>query len=262
MDRNQLCVKQNDLFITLCKFDEFCKRENIKYFICAGTLLGAVKYQDFIPWDDDLDVYILRSDFNKMLDRISNLNGYDLKLVKVFFNDRIVSTTLGRNNFIDISVLDSAPTGWLSAKLITAAQLIMRACLYDRIILNQKGLYNKSLFLVRVLISRIIRLCVSKKNIYRFQTWLCCYFNAENSSFLYLGSSDSRYLKTVFPTEWFDQSEHYKFRNSYFPSMKFPGDYLEQQYGDISIDPPLELQVPQHSGLNSFIYDFYSESIK
>jgi len=46
-------------------FAEICKRHNLRYFIIAGTLLGAARHGGFIPWDDDMDIAMPRRDFNK-----------------------------------------------------------------------------------------------------------------------------------------------------------------------------------------------------
>lgn len=51
----------------LQRFDAFCKENDIKYMIAAGTLLGAVRHRGFIPWDDDIDVYVFRKDYERML---------------------------------------------------------------------------------------------------------------------------------------------------------------------------------------------------
>lgn len=75
-------------FNILKYFDRFAKENDIPYFLYAGTLLGAIRHEGFIPWDDDIDAGLLRSDFEdfeqKFMDSSYKEDGYIYQTRKIY----------------------------------------------------------------------------------------------------------------------------------------------------------------------------------
>ena len=67
MKKLSLSEIQNIQTDMLKTFDAVCKKHNIKYSIEGGTLLGAIKYGGFVPWDDDIDIIMKREEYEKLL---------------------------------------------------------------------------------------------------------------------------------------------------------------------------------------------------
>lgn len=111
--------------------DKICKKYNIKYYLFAGTLLGAIRHGGFIPWDDDMDICMLRKDYMRLVKvlpkevppeyYVRNIHEdptYRDVFTRLLNNDRIYATkefwTAGHgficNAGIDIFPLDYIPT--------------------------------------------------------------------------------------------------------------------------------------------------------
>lgn len=71
---------QRHLCETMKAFIALCQKHHLTYYACGGTAIGAVRHQGFIPWDDDIDVYMLREDYERLLALANSLEG-DYELV-------------------------------------------------------------------------------------------------------------------------------------------------------------------------------------
>lgn len=72
------------------EFDRVCKELGLQWWIDGGTMLGAIRHKGFIPWDDDVDVAMLRQDFDKLLEHCDEFKGR--YFLQSFETDRLVMT--------------------------------------------------------------------------------------------------------------------------------------------------------------------------
>lgn len=111
-------IKQKQLAI-LDTFVEICKTHGLQYYLCGGSLLGAVRHKGFIPWDDDIDVFMPRLDFER-IQQLAIEKPYEVHFYKNHKNNRpflkIVDTSIEaaeKNNkskedlWVDVFAIDS-----------------------------------------------------------------------------------------------------------------------------------------------------------
>lgn len=91
IDLEELRKIQLDILIEI---DRFCKANQITYWLCGGTLLGAIRHKGYIPWDDDIDISLPRPEYNRFI-RLWNQQHSYYRLV-AFENDQSYPYLFGK----------------------------------------------------------------------------------------------------------------------------------------------------------------------
>lgn len=271
MDYDALGVDIKDVqkiqFEILKEFDRICKENGIKYQLFAGTLLGAVRHKGFVPWDDDIDVCLLRCDYEKFLEVCAanldsayflqtyesdrNYIGQFAKIRKkntVFVEKATAECDIHQGIFIDVFPLDNVLpctfAGWLQQKSIYVLgrinlSRIKRHCLYA------KKPINKCLSLVFHYLLKII----PKRWTDQLQTKIICLFeecNATYVSHLTNGASVDRYNRYMVKKGGFYDCIEREFEGHKFPIPCNYDEVLNRIFGDYMELPPLENRKPHH----------------
>lgn len=251
------------LFKCLIEFDRICKKYEIKYFLGGGTLLGAIRHGGMIPWDDDMDVMMLREDYEKFLsvvkkelssDMFFQSSKTDNEYHSVFTKIRLNGTSfvtrysqqfenMHQGIFIDIFVHDHTSNCKLGQKIHVFKTLLARSMVFHKWAETPMHFYGRLKPLCKFATKFINKSSMDKLE--NIQDRVIQKYNGKNTRYLYDGTGE-HLRHGAFPAEWLDETEYVEFNGYMFPVPKRYNEYLKYSYGNYNEWIPASLRKAGH----------------
>ena len=254
---------QEKLLKTFKVFDQFCRDNGLTYFAAYGTCLGAVRHHGFIPWDDDMDVFMMREDFNKFVsikEKVKNMgfgvaefndDNYPHPFAKFYSKDCSIWESrkfpIITGPWVDVFVLD----GWNDSKDVEKLYDDYASSLWN----YRKAIDNESWNKVWYDLSHFHLLnavVVLMKKLF-FSPFKRFFFNKvkENLAKVYAVQGDSCrqwcvLKKQVYKREWFREAVSIHFEDTVINCPNGYQEYLTFQYGNYMELPPEEKRHGTH----------------
>ncbi len=248
----------------LKEVDKICRCNNIAYIIDGGTLLGAVRYNGFIPWDDDIDVRMLRREYERFcevcetqLDRKKYFlqtyktdPGYRWGYARILRNGTFFDRehqemlTMRRGIFIDIFPCDGMPDKQPYKAFFNFRCYIARKILYS--LVGEK--YEKNILKkIGYKILKFIPKEVAHNELERMTAVFC----KEETKLVRILGWGAREESEGFLREWFLKTKKIMFEGFEFPAPKDTDGFLRLMFGkDYMMPPPTDQMKPKHTAIN------------
>lgn len=242
--------------------DRFCTENNITYYLTGGSLIGALRHDGFIPWDDDIDIMMYRDEyevfiksFNEQQTRyhafsIEHDKGYNYHFCKVCDTETLLIEGLRINDIdlgvnIDIFPLDKLPDGASEAKLLSKLHTLdtMMYCKAFRWTNLSK---RNHLQRIKIIIFKLLGVVTTRRRLGVKQSRIAQQFRyTETSDYAIL----TCHIRKQFPRidREFTRSETHMFENRKYNIPSTYDRYLTLQFGDYMIPPPPEKQKRHHN---------------
>jgi lipopolysaccharide cholinephosphotransferase len=238
----------------LREFVRVCEAHGLRYYLAYGTLLGAVRHRGFIPWDDDVDVTMPRSDYVRLAKLCAAELGPELiwqsyltdEHYPHLFGKLLMSGTVLQQSpaghmpfrqavYIDVFPLDGGARSWWAKVL---QRLTIRVC---RLRLGADFKRRR----VKRILAQTTRVIPRRWAIAAFETMTRA-FPADGSRGWISAGGPYGYHRESFPTEWFGLGATQLFEGDPMIGPTAADEYLTHLYGEYMTLPPITARVSHH----------------
>lgn len=256
-EKKELQKKQLEI---LDEIKRLCEKHKIKYWLDSGSCLGAVRHKGFIPWDDDIDLGMLRKDYDKFikickkeldnkfyLQTTETDNNFALEFTKIRMNNTLLREKLneGKNIhqgiFIDIFPYDNTSNNkfirnYLQYKTAILRILVLRKLGYT---VKPKSLFQKIFINILTFLSQFINIKNIRKKLNKI------YYKYKTGEYVavFVGTNIKG---NVHKASIFKETINVPFEDRMYPIPKKYDEYLTNGYGDYMTPPPKAIREIGH----------------
>lgn len=257
----------------LKEIDRICRKYGIQYMMDSGTLLGAVRHQGFIPWDDDADVTFTRDNYErfakvarkelpkglKLLEPHQLRKGtafYDFTPRILYMNSRThedgpeMQYYEGRLNhlWVDLFIQDDLTECKAKAAWIKGLHMLVYGLAMGHRYQLDYSKYGAAARITIRLLAAVGRR-IPMKTIRKMQHTLAVRYNGGKSRLRYYSNYQPDYLYVTIEKSWNDETVDLPFEDTFLMAPKNWDQVLKQIYGDYMELPPKDKRVPTHSAI-------------
>ena len=261
MNNDEIKIKYKEKILGVLKYCiSFFDEHDIKWFIACGSAIGTIRHRGMIPWDDDIDIYMPRSDYNKLYELKDEMlvdgfrfaclkdDDYPLSFGKVIDDNTTVwqhpRFPYNVGCYVDIFPLDLTNIGMMSFgkkwQVFHNEYLLYHAKISDitirDVIKNFKRHNYKDLYILAI---KFLLLFRGKKNIHNKLLSIESTWNKEDGDRYVSFTEAGMYM---FPKKWFEDFVMMPFEGMNVRISKHYNEYLTYIYGDYMTPPPPDQQ--------------------